>query len=80
MEEIYVIFNIDELTKVDFTKVMEDSIDTIRLSPDGTKAVIAWTSEETPDFISLIESKEGPYTKEEVLPILRSDYWNKIIE
>jgi hypothetical protein len=79
MEEIYLIFNVGELTKVDFTKVMEDSIDTVRISPDGLKAVIAWTSEEIPEFVSLIESKEGPYTKEEVLPILRGDYWNKLI-
>ena len=77
--ETYLILNSEELTKVDFTKVMEDSIDTARVSPDGVKALIAWTSEETPDFVLLIESKEGPYTKEEVLPILRSDYWNKAI-
>lgn len=76
--ETYLILDTTELTKVDFTKVMEDSIDTVRISPNGPKAVISWTSEETPDFVSLIESKEGPYTKEEVLPILRSDFWNKI--
>lgn len=76
--ETYLIFNTNELTKVDFTKVMEDSIDTVRICPDGSKALIAWLSEETPDFVETIESKEGPYTKEEVLPILRSDFWNKI--
>lgn len=77
--ETYLILDKAELTKVDFTKIMEDSIDTVRVCPDGTKAVIAWTSEETPDFVSFIDSKEGPYTKEEVLPILRSDFWNKFI-
>lgn len=77
--ETYLILDKAELIKVDFTKVMEDSIDTVRVSPDASKAVIAWTSEETPDFVSLIDSKEGPYTKEEVLPILRSDFWNKFI-
>lgn len=77
--ETYLILDKAELTKVDFTKIMEDSIDTVRVCPDGTKAVIAWISEETPDFVSLIDSKEGPYTKEEVLPILRSDFWNKFI-
>jgi hypothetical protein len=77
--ETYLILDKAELTKVDFTKVMEDSIDTVRVCPDGTKAVIAWISEETPDFVSLIDSKEGPYTKEDVLPILRSDFWNKAL-
>lgn len=77
--ETYLILDTTELTKVDFTKVMDDSIDTLRKSPNGPKAVICWSSEETPDFVSLIESKEGPYTKEEVLPILRSDFWNKVL-
>lgn len=77
--ETYLILDKNELTKVDFTKVMEDSIDTVRVSPDGTKAVIAWISEETPAFVSVIDTKEGPYTKEEVLPILRSDFWNKAL-
>jgi hypothetical protein len=79
MEEMYVIFNVEELSKVDFTKVMEDSADTVRISPDGTKVVVAWYGDE-PDFVAELETKEGVYTKEEVLPILRSDYWNKIIE
>jgi hypothetical protein len=77
--ETYVIFNIEELNKIDFTKVMEDSADTVRISPDRLKAVVAWHGDE-PDFVSTLETKEGVYTKEEVLPILRSDYWNKIIE
>lgn len=76
--ETYLIFEVGELSKVDFTKVMEDSIDTVRVSPDRSKALIAWTSVETPDFVSLIDSKEGPYTKEEVWPILRTDFWNKV--
>jgi hypothetical protein len=77
--ETYLILDKTELTKVDFTKVTQDSIDTVRISPDGNKAVIAWVLEEIPDFVSLIDSKEGPYTKEEVLPILRSDFWNKAL-
>ena len=77
--ETYVIFNIEELNKVDFTKVMEDSADTVRISPDRLKAVVAWYDDE-PEFVATLETKEGVYSKEEVLPILRSDYWNKIIE
>jgi hypothetical protein len=80
MEEMYVIFNVEELNKVDFTKVMEDSSDTVRVSPDGLKAVVAWYGNDIPEFVAGLETKEGVYTKEEVLPILRSDYWNKIIE
>lgn len=78
MEENYVIFNAIEIEKVDFTKVMEDSADTVRVSPDGSKAVVGWYGD-TPDFVALLETKDGVYTKEEVLPILRSDFWNKVI-
>jgi hypothetical protein len=77
--ETYVIFNVEELSKVDFTKVMEDSVETVRISPDRLKAVVAWYDDE-PEFVATLETKEGVYTKEEVLPILRSDYWNKIPE
>jgi hypothetical protein len=79
MEEMYVIFNVEEISKVDFTKVMEDSAETVRISPDGVKTLIGWYGD-VPDFVATLETKEGPYIKEEVLPILRSDYWNKIIE
>jgi hypothetical protein len=78
--ETYVIFNVEELNKVDFTKVMEDSAETVRVSPDGLKAVVAWYGTDIPEFVDRLETKEGVYTKEEVLPILRNDYWNKIIE
>ena len=77
--ETYVIFNVEELNKVDFTKVMEDSAETARISPDGSKVVIGWYGEEMPEFVATLETKEGVYMKEELLPILRSDYWNKII-
>jgi hypothetical protein len=79
MEEMYVIFNVEELNKVDFTKVMEDSADTVRISPDRLKAVVAWHGDE-PNFVAELETKEGVYNKEQVLPILRNEYWNKIIE
>lgn len=78
--ETYVIFNVEELNKVDFTKVMENSAETVRVSPNGLKAVVAWYGEDIPEFVATLETKEGVYTKEEVLPILRGDYWNKIAE
>lgn len=40
----YVIFNVSEIDKVDFTQVLETSPDTLRKSVDGTKTFVKWDS------------------------------------
>lgn len=70
----YIIFNVSELDKVDFTQVMETSIDTVRKSIDGTKTFVKWEGGE-PSFVSSLTTKEGPYTHEEIIQILITDEW-----
>jgi hypothetical protein len=38
----YVIFNVSELNKVDFSYVNEDNTSTVRVSVDGTKTFVNW--------------------------------------
>ncbi len=40
----YIIFNVSEINKVDFTQVLETSAETVRKSVDGTKTFIKWDS------------------------------------
>jgi hypothetical protein len=40
----YIIFNVSEVDKVDFTQVLETSAETLRKSVDGTKTFIKWDS------------------------------------
>lgn len=70
----FMIFNVSELNSVDFTKVEETSIDTVRKSVDGTKTFCKWDGP-TPDFFNSMTTKEGPYTYTEILTILATPEW-----
>jgi hypothetical protein len=71
----YIIFNVQELPKVDFSVVCEESQYTIRKSVNGTKTFVKWNTEIEPWFLDLLETKEGPYTMEEISNILLTDEW-----
>ena len=70
----YIIFSVIELDKVDFTKVLETSADTVRKSNDGLKTFVKWEGE-TPNFVSNLETKEGPYNYGEIIAVLEGSEW-----
>lgn len=75
----FLIFNVNELDKIDFNQVLESSIDTLRKSVDGTKTFIKWQGE-TPTFIPELTTKEGPYTYEQIINILNGEEWYQTVE
>lgn len=70
----YIIFSVNEVDKIDFTKICETSVDTLRKSMDETKTFIKWEGEQ-PDFVSTLSSFDGPYSNEEILEILNTTEW-----
>jgi hypothetical protein len=70
----FMIFNISELTQIDFTLVLETSLDTIRKSVDQTKTFVKWDGV-MPECINNLTTKEGPYTYDEILTILSTTEW-----
>lgn len=72
----FIIFPITEISKVDFTQILETSEDTVRKSVNGTKTFVKWDTEEQPAFISTLLNTEGPYTYEEILEILSTEEWS----
>jgi len=70
----FMIFNVSELNLVDFTKVEETSIDTVRKSVDQNKTFCKWDGT-TPEFFNEMTTKEGPYTYPEILDILATPEW-----
>jgi len=72
----FIIFNVSELNKIDFTQVLETSAETVRKSVDETKTFVKWEGE-TPSCISTLTTAEGPYTYEEILAILATEEWTK---
>jgi len=69
------IFNVSELPQIDFTQVLETSIDTVRKSVDETKTFVKWDGTTIPDCVLDLLTKEGPYTYEEMLTILATPEW-----
>lgn len=70
----FMIFNVSELDKIDFTQVLETSAETVRKSVDETKTFVKWDGE-TPSCVSTLTTSEGPYTYEEILAILATEEW-----
>lgn len=70
----YMIIGAEEVSLVNFNEVCETSAETLRYSVDKTKTFIKWDNEQ-PVFLDLIQSKEGPYTQEEILAILSTEEW-----
>jgi hypothetical protein len=71
----FMIFNISELSNIDFTQVLETSIDTVRKSVDETKTFVKWDGA-IPTSVEALLTKEGPYTYEEILVILATEEWS----
>lgn len=71
----FMIFNVSELNLIDFTQVLETSIDTVRRSVDGTKTFVKWDGNTIPSSVDSLTTKEGPYTYDEILTILNGPEW-----
>ena len=74
MSRNYLIIQSSELSKVDFSQVLETSASTVRKSLDETKTFIKWDGD-TPSFVSNLTSTEGPYTHSQITTILDTDAW-----
>ena len=74
MSRNYLIIQSSELSKVDFSQVLETSASTVRKSIDETKTFIKWDGD-TPSFVSNLTSTEGPYTHSQITTILDTDAW-----
>jgi len=78
MEQNFIIFNISDLSNIDFNEVLETSIETIRTSVDEQKTFVQWVGD-VPNCVKSLITKEGPYTNTEILEILNSSDWFKTI-
>ena len=74
----YLIIPITELSKVDFSLVLETSAETVRKSVNETKTFVKWNQapSQPPAFVDDIVGAEGPYTHEEIMTILATEEWN----
>jgi hypothetical protein len=70
----FMIFNVSELSEINFTQVLETSEDTVRKSVDSTKTFVKWDGA-IPQCVADLDTKEGPYKYDEILAILATPEW-----
>ena len=70
----YVIFDVSELDKIDFTQVMQTSAETCRISIDELQTLVKWEGGTPPCILSL--TTKGSYlTQDEILEIMATPAW-----
>jgi len=70
----FVIFNVTELSKIDFNQVFETDLDTIRKSVDNTKTFVKYNMPQ-PSSVASLTTKSQEYTYDEILQILSGPEW-----
>jgi hypothetical protein len=71
----YIIFDVSELIKINFNEVMETSSNTLRVSLDGSKTFVKYTSDDMPTSISNLTTKQGPFDEMEMNITLGNADW-----
>jgi len=79
MDRTFVIFDFSEVDKIDFSQVLETSVDTLRKSVDGTRTFVKWENA-VPTFLGDLETKSELYTYEEIIAILQTPEWTAPME
>ena len=74
-DRFFMIFDVTELPQIDFSEILETSIDTVRKSTDGLKTFVKWNGNDIPSSVNSLSTKQGPYTYEEFLEILSGPDW-----
>jgi hypothetical protein len=72
----YIIFNVNELDKIDFNQVQETSVDSIRKSVDEMLTFVKYDEDEMPLSVLSLTTKQGPYTQTEILEIINTPEWS----
>ena len=76
----FMIFSTSETGSIDFSEVLETSSETLRLNVSGSKSFVKWDGETVPTSVTSLTTKEGPYTYNEIIEILSTEYWTLPME
>lgn len=76
---VFVIFDVSELDKIDFSQVLETSVDTIRKSVNLQKTFVKWEGD-VPACVLTLTTKTDYLTLEEILAVLDTPEWTSPIQ
>ena len=71
----FIILNVSEINKINFDEVLETSAKWLRKSLDGTKTLVKWDGNITPNCVQTLTTSEGPYNYDEITNILITPEW-----
>ena len=71
----YVIFNTSETGSIDFSQVMETSVNTLRLNLSGSQTFVKYEGSQ-PSSVAGLSSKSTEYTHEQILNVLTGSEWS----
>ena len=74
----YVIINVEDIDKINFSQVMQTSPMSMRRSVDGTKTFVKYKGDQPEFLFAIAENAVGlpEYTHEDFLQILKGPEWN----
>ena len=71
----YVIFNTSETGSIDFSQVMETSVNTLRLNLSGSQTFVKYEGSQ-PSCVAGLSSKSYEYTHTQILNVLTGSEWS----
>jgi len=71
----WMIFPVSELYKIDWDQVLEGPDEIRRTTLDGQTTFVKWDGPEIPSCVQSLSKKQGPYTIDEIIPIVSSVDW-----
>ena len=71
----YIILSAAEIEKIDFSEILETSVDSLRFSNDRSQTFIKFIGDR-PSFLGSVNEKSREYSHAEILNILGSSQWN----
>ena len=71
----YVIFNTSETGSINFSQVMETSVNTLRTNISGSKTFVKYEGSQ-PSSVAGLSSKSDEYTHTQILNVLTGSEWS----
>ena len=71
----YVIFNTSETGSINFSQVMETSVNTLRLNLSGSQTFVKYEGSQ-PSSVAGLSSKSNEYTHTQIINVLTGSEWS----
>ena len=75
----WVIFDTSETGSIDFSQVMETSVNTLRLNISGSQTFVKYEGSQ-PSSVAGLSSKSNEYTHTQILNVLTGSEWSSTEE